>query len=118
MSYFSARGPTADGRRKPDLVAPGNSITSAYGYQRKNDDKSNVVATLSGTSMAAAHVSACAALLMARHRELIGKPDEVKRILLDTATDLQRDPQLPGRRPRGCAASGAVDLNGASHGHL
>ena len=91
VSYFSARGPTADGRRKPDLVAPGNSITSAYGYRREGDDRRNVLATLTGTSMAAAHVSACAALVMARHRELIGKPDEVKRILMETATDLQRD---------------------------
>jgi Subtilase family len=96
VSYFSARGPTADGRAKPDLVAPGNSITSAYGYKTVNDDRSNAAATLNGTSMAAAHVSGCAALLMARHRELIGKPDEVKRILMQTATDLQRDHNFQG----------------------
>ena len=29
VSYFSSRGPTGDGRRKPDLVAPGERITSA-----------------------------------------------------------------------------------------
>jgi hypothetical protein len=46
--------------------------------------------------MAAAHVSGCAALLMARHRELIGKPDEVKRTLMQTATDLQRDRNFQG----------------------
>jgi serine protease AprX len=46
--------------------------------------------------MAAAHVSGCAALLMARHRELIGKPDEVKRILMQTATDLHRDRSFQG----------------------
>jgi Subtilase family len=96
VSYFSARGPTADGRAKPDLVAPGNSITSAYGYKTVNDDRPNAAATLNGTSMAAAHVSGCAALLMARHRELIGKPDEVKRILMETATDLQRDHNFQG----------------------
>lgn len=96
VSYFSARGPTADGRAKPDLVAPGNSITSAYGYKRGKDDRRNVAATLNGTSMAAAHVSGCAALLMARHRELIGKPDEVKRTLMETATDLQRDRNFQG----------------------
>lgn len=28
-SYFSSRGPTADGRMKPDLVAPGEKILSA-----------------------------------------------------------------------------------------
>ncbi len=96
VSYFSARGPTADGRAKPDLVAPGNSITSAYGYRRGADDRRNVAATLNGTSMAAAHVSGCAALLMARHRELIGKPEEVKRTLMQTATDLRRDPNFQG----------------------
>jgi hypothetical protein len=96
VSYFSARGPTADGRAKPDLVAPGSSITSAYGYKRGHDDRRNAAATLNGTSMAAAHVSGCAALLMARHRELIGKPDEVKRTLMQTATDLQRDRNFQG----------------------
>ena len=30
ISYFSSRGPTADGRRKPDLVAPGERIVSAF----------------------------------------------------------------------------------------
>src|SRR5262249_14487512 len=29
VSYFSSRGPTADGRRKPDVVAPGERILSA-----------------------------------------------------------------------------------------
>jgi hypothetical protein len=96
VSYFSARGPTADGRPKPDLVAPGNSITSAYGYCRPGDDRPNVAATLNGTSMAAAHVSGCAALLMARHRELIGKPEEVKAVLMQTATDLHRDRNFQG----------------------
>lgn len=29
VSYFSSKGPTGDGRRKPDLVAPGEKIISA-----------------------------------------------------------------------------------------
>jgi Subtilase family len=96
VSFFSARGPTADGRAKPDLVAPGNAITSSYGYRRADDDRRNVAATLSGTSMSAAHVSGCAAVLIARHRELIGKPEDVKRILMNTATDLHRDRSFQG----------------------
>ena len=28
VSYFSSKGPTGDGRIKPDLVAPGERITS------------------------------------------------------------------------------------------
>ena len=30
VSYFSSRGPTGDGRSKPDLVAPGEKIVSTF----------------------------------------------------------------------------------------
>jgi hypothetical protein len=36
-------------------------------------------------------------MLMARHSELIGKPQRIKEILCDTATDLGRDPYFQGR---------------------
>jgi serine protease AprX len=88
VSYFSSRGPTGDGRRKPDLVAPGEKIWSAV--------PKGGVRTLDGTSMAAPHVSGCAALLMARHRELIGDPARVKRVLCGSATDLGREPYFQG----------------------
>jgi serine protease AprX len=88
VSYFSSRGPTGDGRRKPDVVAPGEKIWSAV--------PKGGVRTLDGTSMAAPHVSGCAALLMARHRELIGDPVRVKKVLCDSATDLGREPYFQG----------------------
>ena len=46
--------------------------------------------------MAAPHVSGAAALLMARHRELRGRPATIKKILCDTATDLGRERSFQG----------------------
>lgn len=90
VSYFSSRGPTGDGRMKPDLVAPGEKIESTVPWHRGKK------ATLDGTSMSAPHVSGAAALLMARNRELIGKPARVKEILCRSATDLGRERSFQG----------------------
>ena len=92
-SYFSSRGPTADGRHKPDLLAPGHGIWSAIPCSAQEPD---AVGALPGTSQAAPHVSGAAALLMARNAELIGHPETIKQVLMRTATDLGRDPDFQG----------------------
>ncbi|MDG6101939.1 S8 family serine peptidase [Dactylosporangium aurantiacum] len=88
VSYFSGRGPTADGRPKPDLLAPGEDIDGPV--------PQHGIAAMHGTSQAAAHVSGAAAMLIARHRELLGRPERVKQVLCATATDLGRERSFQG----------------------
>ena len=92
ISYFSSRGPTADGRMKPDLVAPGEKILScrAQGLAL-GTELDNLYVRMSGTSMAAPHISGILAAFLSVRTEFIGRPAEVKRRLLENCTDLQRD---------------------------
>jgi subtilisin family serine protease len=100
ISYFSSRGPTADGRRKPDCVAPGERIVSARtgGRQARGspEDLSRCYVEMSGTSMATPHVSGVLAGFFSARREFVGDPDHAKRILLANCTDLRRDPNMQG----------------------
>jgi serine protease AprX len=111
VSYFSSRGPTGDGRRKPDLIAPGERITSAAAganleivKQSKPEgfDGAAVYVEESGTSMAAPHVSGAIAAFLSVQKEMIGRPEEVKQVFVSSAISLGRDPSFEG--------SGMVDL--------
>jgi subtilisin family serine protease len=90
ISYFSSRGPTADGRPKPDVVAPGERIISCNARFRARQADSEYVAE-SGTSMACPHVSGLLAAFLSVRREFIGNPDRVKQLLMAQCTDLGRD---------------------------
>lgn len=58
----SSFGPTRDGRSKPELSAPGSAIVSAHANQ---SDRSAAIA-MTGTSMAAPHVSGAVSLALSR----------------------------------------------------
>jgi subtilisin family serine protease len=92
VSYFSSRGPTADGRQKPDLVAPGERVRSCrHRFPASTKSSAELYVEMSGTSMAAPHVSGVIAAFLSVRREFIGYPDRVKKLLLRSCTDLERD---------------------------
>jgi subtilisin family serine protease len=114
VTWTSAKGPTLDGRMKPDVVAPGEWITSAAagefragaGLDPKPRDRSRdrflTYAEESGTSMAAPHVSGIIAAFLSARPEFIGRPRQVKELLTTSATNLGREPYAQG--------AGLVDL--------
>lgn len=107
VSYFSSKGPTGDGRRKPDLLAPGEKILSCAvaGSELVNRETQGAPCSYfesSGTSMAAPHVSGSIAAFLSIRPEFIGEAEKVKEIFTATATDLGRDRYFQG--------AGLVDL--------
>jgi hypothetical protein len=105
VSFFSSKGPTGDGRMKPDLVAPGEKIISCAAGQLKNEVAKGAACDYietSGTSMAAPHVSGAIAAFLSVRSEFAGHPERVKEIFVSTCTDLRRDRYFQG--------AGVVDL--------
>ncbi|GAB9476999.1 hypothetical protein Gpo141_00014057, partial [Globisporangium polare] len=73
---WSSRGPTVNGRRKPDIMAPGYMIRSAW---NETDTGYN---TISGTSMATPHVTGSIALLLSANPDMA--KDEIEVALYTT----------------------------------
>ncbi|HUG43353.1 MAG TPA: S8 family serine peptidase [Acidobacteriota bacterium] len=77
VAAFSSRGPTLDGRLKPDVVAPGHTIRSAQ------NGTTNGYVTFSGTSMASPFVAGAVALALNANPGLT--PAQAKALLAATA---------------------------------
>jgi serine protease AprX len=95
VADFSSRGPTTDGRIKPDAVLPGASIISC---RAEDTSLGNPVGQhyteLSGSSMATPHASGIVALILQARPELT--PAQLKALLMETALDLGLSPNDQG----------------------
>jgi len=95
VANFSSRGPTMDGRTKPDICFPGVRIVSA---RANNTSMGNIVnqhyTEASGTSMATPHCSGAVALLLQARPQ--STPDQIKGLLMQTAHNLGLDANTQG----------------------
>lgn len=95
ISGFSSRGPTADGRIKPDIAAPGQLVASAVNnrqmagwmhelapYKTTFAGKDQYWVLFNGTSMAAPHAAGIVALMLQASPSM--SPDFAKEVLRKT----------------------------------
>jgi serine protease AprX len=95
IADFSSRGPTSDGRVKPDVAMPGVDIVSARAHGTSMGTPVNDFYTqASGTSMATPHASGVAALVLQKEPSLT--PAQVKERMMRAGRDMGLDPNTQG----------------------
>ena len=114
VSPFSKKGSSHDGKRAPDLVAPGTSIVGlrapnslidlTYGSSARLGDR---FFKGTGTSQAAAVVSGAAALVLSRAPRM--RPDQLRALLQYSAAPVPK-------APKDAAGAGSLDLEAAYRG--
>lgn len=115
VASFSSRGPTADGRAKPDLVFPGSGIIAprasgtALGEPQGDD-----YTAVSGTSQATPMATGTVALLLEANARLT--PAEVKSRLIHGAEKLPNFDALAQGAGRGDAYNAFTGAEGAPLG--
>ncbi len=96
IANYSSRGPSSDGRVKPDVCFPGSSITSARAKNTAMGIPLNdFYTTASGTSMATPHAAGTCALLLQKVPTL--KPAEIKTALMGHTKNLNLDENTQGK---------------------
>jgi hypothetical protein len=109
ISTFSGIGPTADGRQKPEITAPGQGITAALSSSVDTGTIGTYIQPgakhhlIQGTSMATPHIAGVAALLLGAKPTLTAS--EVKSYLTSTA----RSDAFTGSVPNSTWGYGKID---------
>ncbi len=96
VASFSSRGPTSDGRIKPDVCFPGANIVACRASGTSMGTPIDAWYTsASGTSMATPHATGACALLLQAKPGL--SPQQIKDTLMNTAKDLGLDANTQGK---------------------
>jgi len=101
LAPFTSRGPTRYGAQKPEISAPGQVVVAPRSCASEGTGS---YAALSGTSMAAPHVTGAAALVLGQHPQYTC--GQVKQILMRSA---RRDAMTSGA-PDNAWGEGKLDL--------
>src|ERR1017187_4987098 len=120
MCDFSSRGPCADGRIKPDLVAPGSWIASAASSAAPNEAAiawtaiDDLYVFMGGTSMSGPHAAGAAAVFVqfykSTHTNAGPSPALVKAALINSADELDEANGGPGPVPNNDEGWGRINL--------
>jgi len=120
MCDFSSRGPCADGRIKPDLVAPGSWIASAASSAAPDEAAiawtaiDNFYVYMGGTSMSGPHAAGAAAVFVqfyqSTHTNAVPSPALVKAALINSAEELDEANGGPSPVPNNDEGWGRINL--------
>jgi subtilisin family serine protease len=132
LASFSSSGPCRDGRRKPDLVAPGVEILGAQSAPRNGRRSLGALTRKSGTSFASPHVAGAVALCLQRSPYLTSSDirtlvlDNVERVRTNEASaarfgrgylDISKLATAVGLRDRGATVGGIQSPRAAKRRH-
>lgn len=124
IAPFSSKGPTIDGRIKPDITAPGNGVVSTLNSYNDNytvnsgstvmekteNSRSYIFGILQGTSMSAPVVSGIVALLLQENPKLT--PEQVK-FHLNQGANRDTKTGLKGAENNNVWGNGKISATGA-----